>query len=209
MDLTPNITKTIEHYSHHAKGYDKSAERTMQLRLRTIEKINLKPGDCVLDVACGTGLSFQPILDKIGPTGKLIGIEVSPEMFSLARQRMLDALWKNVTLINEPMETAPIPKGIDAILFNYTHDVVRSTKALENIFNSATTETRVAIAGMKKLPWYLGFMNIYVVMAAKPYMSTLEGLEKPWSHLEKYLDQFTYENTLLGTGYIGSGKIKG
>ena len=45
-----------------------------------------QPGDAVLDVACGTGLSFPLLEEAIGPAGRLVGVELSPEMAAIARR---------------------------------------------------------------------------------------------------------------------------
>ena len=47
-------------------------------------------------------------------------------MLALARERCVREGWRNVTLIESAMETADIPAPVDAILFNFTHDVLRS-----------------------------------------------------------------------------------
>lgn len=80
----------------------------MPIRLRTIDRLQLHPGDIVLDVACGTGLSFAPLRERIGPAGRLIGIEVSSEMIALARGRCQQQDWRNVTLIESAIEDASI-----------------------------------------------------------------------------------------------------
>jgi ubiquinone/menaquinone biosynthesis C-methylase UbiE len=52
-------------------------------RTRAIEKLDLQPGNVVFDVGCGTGLSFAMIEQRIGPNGRVVGIELSPNMLQL------------------------------------------------------------------------------------------------------------------------------
>ena len=47
---------------------------------------NLRPGEVVVDLGCGGGLDVFLAAAKVGPTGKAIGIDMTPEMLALARQ---------------------------------------------------------------------------------------------------------------------------
>jgi len=180
----------------------------MRLRQRTIEKLGLRPGDRVLDVASGTGLSLPLLREAVGDEGEVIGIDVSPEMTDLARQRVAEAGWMNVTLLESTIESADIPGPLDAILLNFTHDVMRSPPALERIFTAAGPNARVAIAGMKYLPWWMAPLNVIVRAKARPYMTTFEGLERPWDLALPYLSEFEWRPVLFGIGYIGWGRVR-
>ena len=48
-------------YERRAAGYDASAQRTMALRQRVIDLLDLQAREVVLDVGSGTGLSFEPL----------------------------------------------------------------------------------------------------------------------------------------------------
>jgi ubiquinone/menaquinone biosynthesis C-methylase UbiE len=50
------------------------------LHRRAVDRLAPEPGQSVLDVGCGTGLSFELIEEGIGPAGRLVGVELSPEM---------------------------------------------------------------------------------------------------------------------------------
>ena len=204
----PDPQLAIARYRAHAPGYDASAVRTMALRRRTVAKLELRPGEAVLDVACGTGLSFPLLREGVGETGRIVGVELSPDMLALARERCVREGWRNVTLIESAMETADLQGPVDAILFNFTHDVLRSPAALERIFAAARPGTRVAVAGMKLAPWWLAPLNAVVRAQARPYMTTFEGLARPWDLLEAYLEGFERESVLFGTGYIGWGEAR-
>jgi hypothetical protein len=129
-------------------------------------------------------------------------------MIALARERCAREGWRNVTLIESAMETVEIPRPVDAILFNFTHDVLRSAPALERIFAAARPGARVAVAGMKLAPWWMAPVNLLVRAQARPYMTTFEGLARPWDLLERHLAGLERESVLFGTGYIGWGKAR-
>ena len=52
-----------------------------------IELASVKPGDRVLDVACGTGNLTLTAQTYAGPTGKVYGIDASPEMIEVAKKK--------------------------------------------------------------------------------------------------------------------------
>lgn len=47
-----------------------------------------KPGERVLDVACGTGIVVRAVLPVVGPNGRVTGADLSPEMLAVARTRV-------------------------------------------------------------------------------------------------------------------------
>jgi ubiquinone/menaquinone biosynthesis C-methylase UbiE len=180
----------------------------MAIRDRTVEKLALRPGDRVLDVACGTGLSLPMLRKTVGESGEVMGIEISPDMIALARARTAAAGWRNVTLAESSLESAVIPGQFDAVLFHFTHDVLRSPAALARIFATVRPGGRIAFAGMKYLPWWMSPFNGIVRAKARPYMTTLEGLARPWDLALPYLAYFEWEPVLIGSGYIGWGRTR-
>lgn len=204
----PDAAKAVARYRHLAAGYDASARRTMWMRKATIARLQLQAGDRVLDVACGTGLSFEALHNAVGAHGEVVGIELSPEMICIARQRVAEAGWGNVRLIESALETAAIPGPFDAVLFHFTHDVMRSPVAPQQIFAATRDHARIAFAGMKYAPWWMAPLNLVVRAKARPYMTTLEGLAAPWDLATPYLDEFDRRTVWFGMGYIGWGRSR-
>src|SRR6478752_2480914 len=50
-----------------------------------IELADPKPGDRVIDIACGTGIVARLAAAKVGPTGIVAGVDLNPGMLSVAR----------------------------------------------------------------------------------------------------------------------------
>jgi demethylmenaquinone methyltransferase/2-methoxy-6-polyprenyl-1,4-benzoquinol methylase len=69
-------------------------------RARTVDLLHLRPGASVLDIACGTGRNHALIQERIGPAGRLVGVDRSTSMLRQARRRALKHEWTNVTLVN-------------------------------------------------------------------------------------------------------------
>jgi hypothetical protein len=61
---------------------------------------------------------------------------------------------------------------------------------------------------MKLAPWWMAPVNLLVRAQARPYMTTFEGLARPWDLLEHHLAGFERESVLFGTGYIGWGEAR-
>ncbi len=61
------------------------------LRAMTIDLSQLKPGESILDVGCGTGGVTIPAKQRVGKSGQAAGIDPAPEMISVARNKAVRA----------------------------------------------------------------------------------------------------------------------
>jgi arsenite methyltransferase len=210
--LTVNVRShnqiSIEKYRSKAADYDASAEFTMPLRRRAIAKLRLQPGQTVLDVGAGTGLSYALLLEAVGPTGQVLAFEQSPEMFDLACQRVQRAGWPNLWHTLAAAEAAQLPRPADAVLMNYVHDISRTPEAVANILRQVRPGGRVVMAGMKFFPWWTGPLNLLAWAKNRPYNAKAADLWQPWSHVAALCDDFQWEPTQWGMGYIGCGTLK-
>jgi len=91
----------LRRYGPAARWYDLlSLERPIYRapRIRGISKLDLQPGERVLDIACGTGYNFPFLIRAVGPTGEVTGIDSSEAMLAGSGRRISDSGWTNVTL---------------------------------------------------------------------------------------------------------------
>lgn len=207
--MNPDNQLSIQRYRRRAADYDASAERTMALRRRTIALLALQPGDVVLDVGAGTGLSYAPLRDGVGPTGRILGVEQSPEMFEQARQRVQREGWGNVWHALAPAESAQLPEPADAALFNFTHDILRTPAALDNLLRQLRPGARIAVCGMKFFPWWTGPLNLLPWLKNRPYNAKAADLWRPWSLLRPRCVQWQQQTVLGGMGYLASARLAG
>lgn len=73
-------------YTERSSTYDASSFHLRQAK-EYIHHANLKPGDSVLDLACGTGLVTILARQHVGPAGRVIGIDISSGMLDVARRK--------------------------------------------------------------------------------------------------------------------------
>ena len=90
--------------------------RGKKIRRKAIENLGLREGDTVLDLCCGTGLNFPYLLEKVGKTGKIIGVDLSKEMLQATRKNINKNGWQNIQLINEnATKLSLLPESVDGI----------------------------------------------------------------------------------------------
>jgi SAM-dependent methyltransferase len=76
-----------------------------------MEVLDPKPGESLLDVGCGGGLSTLAAAEIVGPTGKLLGADLSEPLLELARERAREASAGHVSFIVADVQVAQLPGG--------------------------------------------------------------------------------------------------
>jgi trans-aconitate methyltransferase len=196
-------------YQEHARSYDQRTSAFQDYRRAAVEALPVCRGQVVLDVGCGTGLCHGSLLDKVGPQGSVVGIEESPEMVAVARERIEQEGWRNVTVVQSSAEDAQIASIADAALFCAVHDILQSPDALRNVLSKLRPGAGVAACGGKwAAPWMVA-VNLPVRMLHAPYVRSFEGFGRPWHHLEQLLVDVHVHELALGSGYILTGQAPG
>ena len=75
-------------WSSAASGYDRiSAELFAPITSSFLAFTQLAPGQLVLDLACGTGALTTAAARAVGPTGRVVGVDLAPAMLKIAMSR--------------------------------------------------------------------------------------------------------------------------
>jgi arsenite methyltransferase len=81
--------------------------------------LTLNAGDTVLDLGSGGGIDVLLSAQRVGPTGKVYGLDMTDEMLALARENQLKAGATNVEFLKGTIESIPLPdNSVDVIISN-------------------------------------------------------------------------------------------
>ncbi len=200
-----DLDRAVAHYRELAPRYDHYTRRINRIRERTIAALALQRGETVLDAGCGTGWCLPALAEAVGGTGRVIAFDPSPEMLARAQER--PAAGTPIELLHATGEDVLLPAAPDAILFSYTHDLIRSRAALENLFRQARPGARVAATSTKLYARWLLPANWYLRATHRAYITNFESFASPWSLLSQMLEDFRVETHGLTQHYVATGRV--
>lgn len=93
--------------------------RERALRETTVDLAQVKPGDCILEVGCGTGSLTLAAKRRAGPAGKAFGIDIIPVMIDLSRRKAAQA-GEEITFQPGSVDDIPFPDNqFDAVMGSF------------------------------------------------------------------------------------------
>lgn len=199
-----------QHYAANARRYDLLMRPFAGVRRRAIEQLALAPGMRVLELGCGTGTSFPALLAGVGPKGRVLGVDLSPAMLEVAREKANQAGWTNVQLMQGRAELLPLaPASVDAVLVFYSNDVLTNPAALDQALAALRLGGRFIIAGARLTGGIWGRLLNPLTRgyAGRSIVTPLS--DQPWRALEERIGPLSVERHLGGSAFVCSGSKMG
>jgi demethylmenaquinone methyltransferase/2-methoxy-6-polyprenyl-1,4-benzoquinol methylase len=207
-DLTPLYARCLARLIQPLPNFDLIF--VQRLRRSAVELLELRPGDRVLDAGCGPGGSFRYLLDKVGRDGEVVGVEISPEMASLANKRIQHNGWHNVHVLESAAERASPEGCFDALLMLGAPDVYGSAACLDNLLPHLKSNGRIVAFGAKlkrAAPARILNALFQSTFSKMTFASTPALTYEPWALLSERLSEFRVEEMFLGWMFLASGSL--
>jgi ubiquinone/menaquinone biosynthesis C-methylase UbiE len=119
--MADDVAATQAFYGRWARAYDwvATAPGVESWRGRTVESLDLDPGDTVVEMGCGTGANFPHLREAVGPGGRIVGVDLTRGMLRRAGERVDREGWSNVELVQADATRPPVAGPVDAVLATF------------------------------------------------------------------------------------------
>jgi len=209
------VDELIELYRCRAPRYDLSANlyklmgfREDRYRRRAVDAPGLRPGDTVVELGCGTGLNFDYLVPAVGPTGRVIGVDLTDAMLDQARARVSAHRWTNVDLVHSDAGSYEFRGRVDGVFSSFALTLVPE---YENVIARAAAALApgraLVVLDLKRpdgIPEWLVRVGVFI---SRPFGVTLDLADRhPWEVMGKYCSGVTLMDLYFGFAYIATGR---
>lgn len=181
--------------------------RMQAYRVRAVDALRLEPGGCVVELGCGTGMNFPLVLERLGPEGRLVGVDLSSGMLDVARKRIKKAGWQNVELVEQDVAAFELPRGVNGILatgvFGY---LAEYEEVIRRVSEALAAGGRLVLLDGKQPESLPSWLFRVVLVLGRPFGYTQEYFKvRPWEAMERWLAGVSIEQRYGGMIYIAAG----
>lgn len=200
-------------YDHRSGYYDPlvhilSGGWDWHYRRIAVDRLQLHPGDQVLDIGCGTGIDIPLLYHRVGSEGRVVGIDISKGMICRARKRISRNPSVSIPLVQGNALYLPFEsKSFDAVFCDYLISTVNAVKAIKEAFRVAKPGASMVFAD-DRLPsgWFASPLKAMTGFFRHGYFnSAVAGME----FLRTNLSSVKITNHHAGLIFIISGILQG
>ncbi|MFB6146684.1 MAG: class I SAM-dependent methyltransferase [Halobacteriaceae archaeon] len=109
-------------YGRWAAVYDAVARHAPlvdRYRRRAVAALDLEAGDTVVELGCGSGANLGHLRRAVGDAGRVLGVDLTPELLARAGDRAADHGWENVSLVRGDASRPPLSGPVDGVLATF------------------------------------------------------------------------------------------
>ena len=217
--LGPDAVRTLYDrlapvYDAVAAGYDLVGAG--RFHRRAVRALDLQPGDTAVDLCCGTGVNLPYLVEAVGPTGRVVGVDLSPGMLDRARRRVDDAGWENVELVEADVRAFGFPEPLHGVVSTFGLEMVpehgavvaRAVAALTASTSRFAPGGRIAVGGLRHPERWPEWLVELGALVNRPFGVTRAYEDvQPWRSVEDHASNVRYEESLLGAAYLAVGDV--
>jgi ubiquinone/menaquinone biosynthesis C-methylase UbiE len=209
--LIETYRKKARHYDVTSRLYPAPGYPQRTQRLRAVQALGLRPGDTVVDLACGTGLNFPLLQQAVGPGGRIVGVDLTDAMLARAQDRIKANGWGNVSLVQADAAGFDFPAEADAILSTYA--LTQVPECAEVIAHGAAALAaggRWAVLDLKVPGRTPGWLTRLGTATVRPFASIDQWLtRRPWEAIRvamrEELTDVAWTELFFGTAFLVAG----
>jgi ubiquinone/menaquinone biosynthesis C-methylase UbiE len=209
--LIETYRKKAKHYDLTSRLYPVPGYPHRAQRLRAVQALGLRAGDRVIDIACGTGLNFPLIEERIGPGGRVIGVDLTDAMLAHAQDRIEANGWSNISLVQGDAAEFDFPARVDAILSTYAlTQVPECAKVIAHGAAALAGGGRWVVLDLKVPGNTPGWLTQLGTAFVRPFASIDEWImRRPWEAIrvamQEELADLSWTELFFGTAFLAAG----
>jgi demethylmenaquinone methyltransferase/2-methoxy-6-polyprenyl-1,4-benzoquinol methylase len=174
-----------------------------RLRKKSVDSLKLIDGNAVLDICCGTGLNFKILKNRIGETGRIIGVDLTSKMLKIAKSRCDKQNWRDIELVNSNILDFKTETICDCAISTAAIGMIPEyDKAIDIVMDNLKKDGRFVIVDFKMSNRYpYKIFNYLYYKFAKTAGFDFKNRDLIEYIKSKYSVEF-YEENMGGFGYI-------